>query len=79
MYRYIFQNIDVLYLLYIPCNFTFRYYCGVDVMLKNDLNDAANIDITLEDARETLFAIEILMSIPIYAYIHPRTPDITYP
>ena len=48
-------------------------------MLKNDLNHAANIDISLEDAIETLFAIEILMSIPIYAYIYPRTPDITYP
>ena len=48
-------------------------------MLKNDLNDAANIAITLEDAIETLFAIEILMSIPIYAYIYPGTPDITHP
>ena len=48
-------------------------------MLTNGLNGAANIGITLEDAIETLFAIEILMSIPIYAYIYPRTPDITYP
>ena len=68
----------------------FYTYCIFDVILqfdsfaapgvlKNDLNDAAKIDITLEDAIETLFAIEILMSIPIYAYIYPRTPDITYP
>ena len=49
-------------------------------VLKNDLNDAAKIDITLEDAIETLFAIEIQIYIfAIYTWIYAWKPGITYP
>ena len=68
----------------------FYTYCIFDVILqfdsfaapgvlKNDVNDAAKIDNTLDDAIKTLFAIEIQIYIfAIYTWIYAGKPGITY-